>query len=725
MRLHRQQKIAFLGITKSQKTKLFAEIVVATLLIGIFFSPATIASPSAIATIKSSGTISASSALSGVLGYTDATYGSYGSNSVSMGDGDAAYVIPLITPCNMTVTELSVEVYGASGDLVPVIYSSLDGGPNTLLYTGSSTAWSTDGWTNVAISDNLVGGTTYWFGILINGGAWAYGTDQSTSGTVNDYIGVTYPDPPTTFGVDTQISATLSLYVNYTATSAKFAPEFASSANFNQLLAGETTAFSIGVSDWTNIVNYIFDLNGSNSSITSISNPSTSLTLTSTVTIPSAGNTVTVQWFAEGSDGSWASSSVFTFKAVNASPSTSLSLHTSGTLILNNNNQQIYLNDVGIESFAPSNIWWGSSGSDNWGDQWQTGAALNTSLNQEFENLSVSWHVDMVRVFFYSEWWWQGNVTPNTTDPGDGYSSTPINVRLYFQILCQIAGEYGIYVDICPYQLTAQTGAYAHDPYLDAGGGVPMTGEWDSTQLAFLASTGFATEQEFWTAFWAGMANSLRAYPNAIFEAWNEPADQDTSPNVITPAYLSYLTTMYAAIRGTGSTNLIFMQYQVGWEPNGWGENLNWASQITSAIGSPTNLAFTTHIYYYSPSDLTPYWDQNGVDNDVSGAVPLTEAQIAADFSALQSSMGVSTPLVFNEAGDCSYYTANIANDYIWWNNVCQAAHADGIGMSAYYFARWITNGGLGYVNLGVIATAPYSPNTFGQEFIDDIVPTS
>jgi len=161
------------------------------------------------------------------------------------------------------------------------------------------------------------------------------------------------------------------------------------------------------------------------------------------------------------------------------------------------------------------------------------------------------------------------------------------------------------------------------------------------------------------------------------------------------------------------------MQWQPGWMPNGWGFNLSCASQITTALGgSPTNLAFTTHIYYYSPADLTPYWDQSSIDND-AGGIPDTEAQLATDFSALQTSMGVSAPLVFNEAGDCASQTAKIANDYIWWNNFCQAAFADVISVQAYFWARPSPTG-LGPFSEGLIATAPYSPNTFGSDFITD-----
>ena len=402
---------------------------------------------------------------------------------------------------------------------------------------------------------------------------------------------------------------------------------------------------------------------------------------------------------------------------------TSLScLCTNSTQILDSNNNTVNLKGVGMFGNAPDNIFWASDQFDGWGDQWQTGASLNESLEQTFADLQSVWGVNMVRLFFYPEWWWQGNVTPANVDPSSfGSYTTSINVRQYCQIVTQIAGYYGIYVDWCPYQLTAQTGSYDTDPYMSNGGGVPMTGTWDTNQTAFITSTGL-TEPQFWSAFWGNFSSSLNNYPNAIFEAWNEPADQNINPNNITAGYLSYLTTMYSAIRSTGSTNLIFMQYQVGWEPNGWGMNLSWASQIATAIGNPTNLVFTTHIYYYSPSDLTQYWDSNGLDSD-AGGIPYTEAQLATIFTNLQSSMGVSAPLMFNEAGDCSYYATNITNDYVWWNNFCQASNADDIGVGAYYFARNNSAGGIGGVNLGLISTPPYTPSIFGQEFIFDVLP--
>ena len=411
---------------------------------------------------------------------------------------------------------------------------------------------------------------------------------------------------------------------------------------------------------------------------------------------------------------------------------TSSALHTSGGQILNANNDVVYLRGVGIGGFAPDNIFWGLGGSDNWGDQWQTGSSLTTCLDQTFEELSTVWNVNMISVFFYPEWWWEDNVTPSVESGYTNYGTAPISTRAYLQTLCATAESYGIYVDICPYQLTACSTAYASDTYLtpNQGGaqGIPMNGDWDSAASAFLASTGYSTEGAFWTAFWTDISNSLKAYPNAIFEAWNEPGDSSeggTGQNVVDSGYLSYLTIMYDAVRSTGSTNLIFMQWQPGWMPNGWGFNLSWASQITAALGgSPTNLVFTTHIYYYSPADLTPYWNQNGVDSS-SGGIPMTTAQIQSALHGLQQSMGVNAPLVFNEAGDCQAESSNLNNDNAWWNSVCVASNQLGIGVCAFFWLRPSTDGGLGWYGEGLIGTAPNSPNTMGQEFINAYTGTS
>ena len=121
----------------------------------------------------------------------------------------------------------------------------------------------------------------------------------------------------------------------------------------------------------------------------------------------------------------------------------------------------------------------------------------------------------------------------------------------------------------------------------------------------------------------------------------------------IPAGYMTYLQTMYNAIRATGATNLIMMQWRMGWYPNGYGNNLSWASQINNAI-HPTNIVYTTHFYYYAPTDLSSYWAKD-------------YATLKTQLQSAISSMGVNAPLVINEEGSCLSSSPNRQNDYTWW----------------------------------------------------------
>jgi hypothetical protein len=123
---------------------------------------------------------------------------------------------------------------------------------------------------------------------------------------------------------------------------------------------------------------------------------------------------------------------------------------------------------------------------------------------------------------------------------------------------------------------------------------------------------------------------------------------------------MTYLKTMYNAIRGTGSNHLIMMQWRMGWFPNGYGNTLNWCKQIADALPGATNLVYTTHFYYYAPSDLSSYWAK-----DYAG--------IKAQLQTAINSMGVTAPLVANEEGSCLLSSPNKQNDYTWWKNLLLA----------------------------------------------------
>ncbi len=387
-----------------------------------------------------------------------------------------------------------------------------------------------------------------------------------------------------------------------------------------------------------------------------------------------------------------------------------LALHTSGSSIVDSNGNVVYLRGLGIAGAAPNLVLWGQGGGDSWSSQWNYNPT--SAMDQTFTAMRDQWHVNMIRVFIYPSWYYRDNIAPSQEDPNYAAQTTPISTRAYLRTLCEEAGKYGIYVDIVPYMLTPSAGSAGLDPYASssfAWQGLPMM-SWDTAGQNFLNAAGYGSnEKGFWQWFWTDMANNLKDYPNAIFEAWNEPGWQGGDMEPIPAGYMNYLQTMHDSIRATGSNNLIMMQWHMGWTPNGWGATLGWCKDINDAI-HPTNIVYTTHFYYYAPSDLTAYWakDYNGL-----------KAQVQTGFS----SMGVNAPLVINEEGSCTTSSPNKQNDYTWWQNLILVQRDLGIGAGAYY---WLSDSGLGGVYSGEsLLSSGYSPNTMGQSYINAYQPTS
>ena len=387
------------------------------------------------------------------------------------------------------------------------------------------------------------------------------------------------------------------------------------------------------------------------------------------------------------------------FATPSAKAATTSALHTSGSYILDTNGNTVYLRGMGIAGMAPDLLLWGNGGSDNWGNQWNYNPT--TVMDQTFAAMQSQWHVNMIRVFVYPSWYYRDNIVPAQESSSYSGSTTPISVKGYLKTLCQEADKYGIYVNIVPYMLTPSSSSFDKDPYATSSfgwQGMPMMG-WDAAGTRFLQDAGYGNnEQGFWSWFWSDMATTLKDCPNAIFEAWNEP-NVGSDVDAIPAGYMTYLTTMYNAIRGTGSNHIIMMQWHMGWFPNGYGNNLAFAGQIDRAI-HPTNMVYTTHFYYYAPTDLSSYWAK-----DYAGL----KAQVQTGIN----SMGVTAPLVVNEEGSCLTSSPNKQNDYSWWQNILAVQRDLNIGAVPYY---WLSDSGLGGVYAGEsMLSSGYSPNTMGQ----------
>ena len=402
-------------------------------------------------------------------------------------------------------------------------------------------------------------------------------------------------------------------------------------------------------------------------------------------------------------------STLFTISALEfinpTSASTAPALHVSGNQIQDVNGKTVYLRGIGragdIES--ASGMW---SGPDQtvfaWDQKWYPISSNIELMDATFKCYQETWKSNMIRVFVNVNWYWQNNITASIEDP-DNYPAwtTPISYQNYVTTVVSEAAKYGIYVDVCPYQLTS---GYENG---NGGGaqGMPLCG-WDEAGTSFLSSTKLP-EQTFWSQFWTLMASNLKDYPNAIFEAWNEPQNTGTDP--ITPEYLTYLTTMYNAVRSVTSQNLIFMQWNAGYIPNY--NDLSWCQQISNAIPNAANLVYTTHAYRHSPY-FNYQWETN---------TPNVQSQLTF---AIES-MGIKAPLLVNEAASCKSYvpSSDVQNELGWWRALNNATRNLGIGLTAYY---WMSDNDLGPVFEGealltgywVNGTSSPMPNQMGEIFL-------
>jgi hypothetical protein len=348
---------------------------------------------------------------------------------------------------------------------------------------------------------------------------------------------------------------------------------------------------------------------------------------------------------------------------------------------------------------------WGGPGGflASWGLKWLNVNDSIPAMDTTFQCYQQVWHINMIRVFITVDWYYQDNVTPSVEDP-ENYPSwtTPISYQNYIKTVVEQAAKYGLYVDLCPYQLTS----FYRDSNRAGAQGLPLCW-WDDTGKAFLSSTGI-DETTFWSRFWTLLATNLKDYPNVIYEAWNEPQLNGNEP--IPQTYLTYLSTMYNSVHSVTTQNLIFMQWQAGLIP--YYNDLSWCKQINQAIPNNQNIVYTTHAYRHSPS-FNPQWEtsQDGV---------LTQLKTAKD------SMGVNAPLLINEAGSCTLYVSadDKQNEVNWFSSLTSAAKSLGVGLTAYY---WVSDDDLGPVYSGmalisgiweVNATSP-APNQMGRIFLN------
>jgi hypothetical protein len=72
-------------------------------------------------------------------------------------------------------------------------------------------------------------------------------------------------------------------------------------------------------------------------------------------------------------------------------------------------------------------------------------------MDETFACYRDVWKVNLVRILIPVDWWWDDNV-----NPAQQYGLGPDQVmsyRNYIELIVQEAAKYGIYVDLCPYEV--------------------------------------------------------------------------------------------------------------------------------------------------------------------------------------------------------------------------------------------------------------------------------
>jgi len=352
-----------------------------------------------------------------------------------------------------------------------------------------------------------------------------------------------------------------------------------------------------------------------------------------------------------------------TFKQQSPSPAIE-PLHVVGNQIQTASNKIITLHGVDYTYFidGPNGSWMTQDGNILW-NTWSP-AAINSNLDA-LQRIGVN----IVRVTTTAQWW---------IDNTDNFQS-------HLAYFITQAAERGIYVDFTFWQATSTSGM-------------------PDGVLPWADGNGLINSPQEFIALWINVTNTLKIYPNVLFEFWNEPnARGDPFAEA---SWFRTTQQCITALRAIGATNLIVIQWNYGlamdytWYQQGslWG--LNWVD--TYPLFDPTgNLVYGTHLY------RNKFYNWPTTDG-----MPHSLADVT--FALTQTGvLSFDKPLWISEIG-CNLWAANQSNEYEWYNNTLTVLNQNNIGYAAWAWAPWRTGTQWGLVNGGV---PNYQPNPAGQIF--------
>ncbi len=339
-------------------------------------------------------------------------------------------------------------------------------------------------------------------------------------------------------------------------------------------------------------------------------------------------------------------------------------LHVAGNKILTSDGAVVILRGVDYTYFidGPCGSWMLPNGQIEY-NTWDT-AALNSNLD-----VIKSWGCNCIRVLATTQWWVQ-----NTE-----------NFQSNLEYFIAQAALRGIYIDFTFWRNNGRVGAASlpYPPY-DSGNGV-INSVSDFVNV------------------WTSVANTLKCYPNVMFELWNEPngdAEAEASWFSVTQQCIN-------AIRGTGSTSIIVVQ----WGSDTYLDFQNYSTASTTASSMDwassnplndtiNNIVYSTHLYSSGFYDSLNNYVQKYSYSDMLWALNITGLL----------SLASQHPVWVGEIG-CDLWASNMSDEYAWYSNTLTVLNQYGMGYCGWAWAPWSTGTEWGLVS----GQSNYAPNQAGQ----------
>jgi hypothetical protein len=293
-----------------------------------------------------------------------------------------------------------------------------------------------------------------------------------------------------------------------------------------------------------------------------------------------------------------------------------------------------------------------------------------TGINETLNFMEAS-NSNVVRVFMTVEYWLR-----NTN-----------NFQSHIEYFITQAAAHGIYTDLTFWNTNATN--------TEPNGILP----WNDGNHILNSSADFVN-------LWGNISTTLKNYPTAIFELWNEPQSNDPSDETL---WFNVTQQCINRIRSVGATQLIVIQwnYQLNYDfYSKWMSGMEWV--FTHPLSDPCgNLIYSTHIYEYT---WTGFYDSSS-GQEVTDYANINTALTACSVYAVAAVH----PVFIGEIG-CSNW--DLGNQTIYYNNTLTLLDQHGIGYCAFAAPPWSSAMHWGLVELGV---ANYTLNSAGVILVNHL----